>query len=472
MTQNAAARCAEARRVARQSPPTVVHLGYALATPPASDTCLTTASTRRVPRLRWRIAGLIGAGVLINYFDRISISVAGPQLERSFDLTPVDLGVLFSAFFWSYALLQIPIGLVVDSLGVTRVGRWSAFLWTTASALTACAGGFAGIFAGRLLLGIAEAPSFPASSKATGYWFPRTERALSTSIYDVGAKFSNVIGVPLVALAVVRLGWRWGFGVVAALSFVYFVVFCWMYRDPSQHPRLTREEREYIAAHGAEPEGQSSENPAGMLSYLLRTRKVWGLVIGFGAYGYSFNLFLTWLPDYLVRTMHRSILTSAGFAAIPWACASVADLLVGGWLIDFLIRRGRDETRVRKAVLVIGMCTGLAVLGATITDRPGVALVWISIALTGLSAAAPVAWSLPSLIAPRGGVGSVGGVMNFSNNMMGVVAPIVTGFVVGRTHSFIGAFLVAGLVLLAGIAAFVFLLGRIEPLPEPEAQIS
>jgi ACS family D-galactonate transporter-like MFS transporter len=116
---------------------------------------------------------------------------------------------------------------------------------------------------------------------------------------------------------------------------------------------------------------------------------------------------------------------------------------------------------------VIGMCTGLAVLGTTVAARPGIALVWISVALTGLSAAAPVAWSLPSLIAPKGGVGAVGGIMNFSNNMMGVVAPIVTGFVIGRTGSFVGAFLVAGLVLLAGVASFVFLLGRIEPLPAP-----
>ena len=431
---------------------------------------MTTESARGVARFRWRIAGLIGIGVLINYFDRISLSVAGPQLERSFHLTPVDLGVLFSAFFWSYALLQIPVGFVIDRFGVTRVGRCSALLWSVAQALTACAGGFGGIFLARLLLGIAEAPSFPASSKATGYWFPRSERALSTALYDVGAKFSNVIGVPLVALAVVGLGWRWGFGAVAALSLAYFVVFYRMYRDPSQHPNLTREEREYLAAGGAEPEGRPSESTAGMLAYLLGTRKVWGLVIGFGAYGYSFNLFLTWLPDYLVRTMHRGILTSAGYAAIPWACASLADLVVGGWLIDFLVGRGRDETRVRKVVLVTGMCVGLAVLGATATVRPGVALVWISIALAGLSAAAPVAWSLPSLIAPRGGVGAVGGIMNFSNNMMGVVAPIVTGFVVGLTHSFVDVFLVAGLVLVAGVASFVFLLGRIAPLPEPTQQ--
>jgi MFS family permease len=431
---------------------------------------LVPQAPRPTPRFRWRIGGLIAAGVLINYFDRISISAAGPQLERSFRLTPVDLGVLFSAFFWSYALLQIPAGLVLDRFGVTRVGRWSAFLWSAASALTACAGGFAGLFLARLLLGMAEAPSFPGSSKATGYWFPRTERAMSTALFDVGAKFSSVIGVPLVAVVVVRLGWRWGFAVVAALSLAYFVAFYRMYRDPSQHPRLTREEREYLATHGAESEGQSPGTTTGVLAYLLSTRKVWGLVIGFGAYGYSFNLFLTWLPEYLVRTMHRSILASAGFAAIPWACGSIADLLVGGWLIDFLIGRGLDETRVRKTVLVIGMCTGIAILGATATTRPTVALAWISLALTGLSAAAAVAWSLPSLVAPKGGVGAVGGIMNFSNNMMGVVAPIVTGFVVGRTHSFVDAFVVAGLVLVAGVASFVFLLGRIEPLPEPAMQ--
>lgn len=410
--------------------------------------------------------------MLINYFDRISVSVASPQLAHAFSLTPIQLGFLFSAFFWSYALMQIPSGLLLDRFGVTRVGRWSAFLWSAATALTACAGGFAGIFVARMVLGVAEAPSFPASSKATGYWFPRSERALSTSLYDVGAKFSNVIGVPLVAFAVVRLGWRWGFGVVAVLSFAYFVVFYWTYRDPSQHPRLTQAEAQYLRANGAVPEGGPAESTAGMLVYLLGRAKVWGLSIGFAAYGYCFYLFLTWLPEYLVRTLHRSILASAGIAAIPWAFASASDLFVSGWLVDHLIRRGHDETRVRKGVLIACMSIGVAVIGATTTARPFVALAWITFALTGLAAAGAVVWSLPSLIAPKGGVGTVGGIMNFANNMMGVVAPIVTGFVVARTHSFVYAFLVAGVVLLVGIASFIFLLGRIEPLPDPAAQHS
>lgn len=422
-----------------------------------------------IPRLRWRIGGLIGAGVLINYFDRISLSVAGPQLQEAFALTPADMGLLFSAFFWSYALLQIPAGLFLDRFGVTRIGRWGALLWGIASTITACAGGFAGIFVARMLLGIAEAPSFPANSKATGYWFPRHERALSTALFDAAAKFSNVIGVPLVALAVVHLGWRWGFGLVAALSFAYCLAFFLIYRDPSQHPGLSPEERHYITSQGATPEGQQSANPAGMLGYLLKSRKIWGLSIGFAAYGYCFYLFLTWLPGYLVQTMHMSILKSAGFAAIPWMFATLSDLLVGGWLIDHLIARGHDETRVRKGVLLAGMCAGLAVFGATTTTDPVTAIVWISIALSGLAAAAPVGWSLPSLVAPKGGVGTVGGIMNFANNMMGAIAPIVTGYIVGSTQSFSNAFMVAGVMLLIGMASFIFLLGRIEPLPEPPA---
>jgi ACS family D-galactonate transporter-like MFS transporter len=415
---------------------------------------------------RWRIGVLLGTGVLVNYFDRINLSVAAPQLQETFHLTPAEMGLLFSAFFWTYALLQIPSGVVLDRFGVTRIGRWGAFLWGVASTITALAGGFGGILVARALLGIAEAPGFPVCSKATGYWFPRGERALATAIFDAAAKFSNVIGVPLIALAVVHLGWRWGFGITALLSFAYFVAFYLIYRDPSADDKLTADEREYIVRGGAQPEGMSADSAIGMLGHLLQQRKVWGLTIGFAAYGYTFYLFLTWLPGYLVQTMHMSILKSAGFAAIPWLCATISDLVVGGWLIDHLIAKGYDETRVRKSVLNGGMACGLAVFGAATTTDPTVAIAWISLALAGLAAAAPVGWSLPSLIAPRGGTGTVGGIMNFANNLMGGVAPVVTGYIVGSTASFANAFIVAGVVLAVGICAFTFLLGRIEPIPE------
>lgn len=424
----------------------------------------------RIPKVRWGIGTLLGVGVLINYFDRINLSVAGPQLKSEFGLTDGEYGLLLSGFFWAYALLQIPVGLILDRFGVSTIYRMTTFLWSILSSLTAIASGFYSIMAVRVLLGFAEAPGFPASSKATGYWFPRQERAFATSIFDAAAKFSNVIGVPLVALAVVNFGWRWGFVITGGLSFLYFLAFFFLYHDPSKHPNLSPEEREYIRAGGATPEGPSETGEVKMLGYLLANHKVWGLTIGFAAYGYSFYLFLTWLPNYLVTTLHMDILKSATYTAIPWLCATIADLVVGGWLIDHLLAQGYPETPVRKSVLITGMLMGLAVFGATLTTDPVWAIVWISIALSGLAAAAPVGWSIPSLIAPKGGTGTIGGIMNFLNNMMGVVAPIATGFIVQLTGSFVGAFLVAGIVLIVGIFSYVFVLGDLTPIPEPETR--
>lgn len=410
---------------------------------------------------------LLGSGILVSFLDRINLSIAGPQLEKALNIGPDGLGFLLSAYGWTYTVLQIPVGLFVDRVGVTRVGRWGSLLWTCASAVTAAATGFWGIVAARLLLGVAEAPSFPAVSKATGHWFPRNERARATSIFDAAAKFSNVLGIPVIAYAVVRYGWRWGFAISSAISLVYFFAFLLFYRDPSADRRLSPAEHRYILEGGGVPEGPSGDRSLDMLGYLLCQRKIWGLAIGFGAYGYSFYLFLTWLPSYLVSTSGMSVLRSATYTMTPWAVATVTDLAVGGWLIDALISRGRDETRVRKAVLVGGMLLGLAVIGATRTSNPIWAVFWISISLGGLAAAAPVGWSLPSLIAPKGGVGAVGGIMNFAVNVMGIAAPIVTGFIVKATHSFVGAFAAAAAILVVGILAFIFLLGKIEQMPSP-----
>jgi sugar phosphate permease len=420
---------------------------------------------------RWAIGLLLAVGVLVNYIDRISLSVAAPQLQHDLGLSPAEVGILFSAFFWSYSLAQFPAGLLLDRFGIKTVGRWGTFLWTWASAATALSSGYAGIFGARLLLGIAEAPGMIGNQKATGLWFPTKERCRSTAIFDSAAKFANVIGVPIVAFFVVGIGWRWGFAVTALLSFAYFCAYWLMYRDPSQDKHLSRQEHDYILAGGAVPEGLPATGQVNMLAYVLSNRKVWAHMVGYSAYGYSFYLFLTWLPGYLVESLHMSILKSAAFATIPWIFASLADLLIGGFLVDYVIARGYDESKVRKVAIACGMSAGLAVFGAAYTTNPFWALVWITISLSGLSAAAPVASSIVSLISPRGATATIGGIVNLTNNLMGVAAPVITGFIVGFTHSFAGAFLVAGLVLLVGIFSYLVVLGRIEPIPDPQAKM-
>ena len=264
-------------------------------------------------------------------------------------------------------------------------------------------------------------------------------------------------------------GWRASFVFTGLLSLGYFALFWFAYRDPKDDPLLSPAEREYIAAGGGEEEATADVRQAASLWFLLRRKKVWGLALGMAAYNYNFYLFLTWLPGYLNTALHLNVLRSGIYASIPWLAATVSDLIVGGWLVDHLIRRGRDATRVRQTVLVFGLVLGLAVAGATRTSNPRVAIFWISIALCGLAASAPVGWSIPGLIAPPGSTARVAGIMNFVANLPGVLAPVITGYLVGNSQSFRRPFLVAAGVLLAGIASYIFLLGKIETIPGPAA---
>jgi ACS family D-galactonate transporter-like MFS transporter len=420
------------------------------------------------PRRRWRIAFLLAFGVLVNFFDRINLSVSRDALHASFSLSLVAFGYLSSAFNWTYAALQMPCGVLLDRWGVRRVGRISAFLWSVASFSAAVAPGLNWFFAARLLLGVSEAPTFPANAKALGYWFTREERSMATAITDAAAKFSSAIGVPLIGLLLLYFGWRWSFAATGLISLLYFVLFYAIYRNPSEDSRLSAQERQLIYQGGAQIEGQTSAgHPGASLSYLLRQRKLYGLALGWGAYNYTFFLLLTWLPSYLSISLHMDLFHSVFFTSVPWLFATFTDLLIGGWLVDALIHRGCDASRVRQIVLVAGMAFGLAIFGAAHAHNSTTALIWISLALGGLAAAAPVAWTVPSLIAPRESVGTLAGAVNLSGQIGAISAPIVTGYVVEATHSFALAFATATAILMLGIAGYILLLGRIEPIPEP-----
>jgi len=421
-----------------------------------------------VPRRRWRIAFLLALGVLVNFFDRINLSVSRDALHESFGLSLVAFGYLSSAFSWTYALLQMPTGVLLDRWGVRRVGRSSALLWSLSSFAAALAPGLSWFFGARLVLGISESPTFPANAKALGYWFTREERSLATAITDAAAKLASAIGVPFIGLLLFYFGWRWSFATTGFISFLYFVLFYFIYRNPSEDENLSANEREWLVRGGAQPEDSIRAHGGSSLGYLLKQRKVYGLALGWGAYNYTFFLLLTWLPSYLAVSLHMDLLHSVFYTSVPWLFATFTDLLVGGWLVDALIQRGWDANLVRQTVMVTGMAFGLGIFGAAHAHSPMVAVVWISLSLGGLAAAAPVAWTVPSLISPRESVGTLASVVNFCGQLAAIGAPIATGYIVSATHSFSSAFVTATAILLLGIAGYIFLLGRIEPIPEPQ----
>ena len=422
-----------------------------------------------LPRRRWRVAGLLACGVIIGYFDRINIAVSQDALQVSFGVSLIAFGYLSSAFSWSYAIMQMPAGMLLDRFGVRRVGRISTLLWSTASFLGALSPGLPLFGASRLLLGATEAPVFPANAKALGYWFPQQERSLAISITDAAAKFSSAIGVPFLGLLLLHFGWRVTFATTGVLSLLYFVLFFVSYRHPLEDSRLSSHELEWIVAGGcAQPENPAQASHASsLLAHLLRQPKVLGLALGWGAYNYSFFLFLNWLPSYLSIAQHMDLLHSVVYTSAPWLFATLTDLVIGGWLVDKLIQGGWDANRVRKTVMVGGMAFGLAIFGAAHTNSSVLALCWISLGLGGLAAAAPVAWTVPSLIAPSGSVGTLASIANLSGQLAAISAPIITGYIVSATRSFHSAFVIAAAVLLIGIFGYAVLLGRLEPIPEP-----
>lgn len=423
------------------------------------------------PARRWRIAFLLALGVLVAFFDRVNLSVSQNALHQAFGISLVTFGYLSSAYSWTYALMQVPAGVLLDRWGIARVGRIGSILWSFASFAAAISTGVTSFLFARFLLGIGESPVFPANAKALGYWFPENERSLATAMTDAAAKFSTAIGIPFLGVLLLRFGWRWSFAATGIISLAYFVLFFVVYRNPSEDPKLSNEELQLLEDGHAQPELISGTGAQASLAYLIRQPKVLGLALGWAAYNYSFYLLLTWLPSYLSLAMHIDLFHSVLYTSVPWLFATATDLLVGGWLVDALIRRGHAANRVRQSVLIGGTALGLGILGAAHAHSALIALFWISVSLGGLAAAAPVAWTVPSLIAPKGSVGRVAGIANFCGQIAAISAPVVTGYIAAITHAFASAFITATVILLLGIAGYSFLLGRIERIADPASSI-
>ena len=400
------------------------------------------------------MALVLGVGVLVSYFDRVNLSVAHRAIHDTFGASDVVYGYLLSSYSWTYAAMQLPSGALLDRWGVRRVLLVAILLWALASGLGAIAPTIALLFAARFLLGIGESPTFPGSAKAIGLWFAEDERGVPTAIFDSAAKLAVGLGTPVLGLVMLRYGLRANFGTTAVLSVAYAALFALVYRDPGLNEG-------YLAVAAKE----TILRKVRFLD-LLKRRKVWGVTIGSAAYNYCFYLLLTWLPVYLESGLRLGARAAVLFAGVPWIVAAAADLLIGGYLVDRLIRSGSNPDTVRRSVLIGGTTLGLFIFAPSLLHQPRLILVCLSLSLSGLSAASAVLWTVPSLLAPPGGTGRLGSIMNLANTLAAITAPVLTGYLRAATHSFVPAFAVAGVVLLLGVGSYIFLLGRIVRLPD------
>lgn len=429
-----------------------------------------TVTSPKLGRVRWGMGGVLGFGMFVNYIDRVNLSVAAPEIMRDFDISASQMGIVSSAFLWTYAMLQMPIGSIIDRIGVKWVNRVGALMWAIASFVSAAAGGLGLLVVARLLLGIGEAPTVPAGWKAIGQWFPKQERGTATAIFDGSAKISNVIGIPIMAFLVSTFSWHAAFIFTGILSLIYLAVWWFLYESPKQalsSGRLSESELDYIRAGGAEDEDAETAGSLNGIGYLLKRRKTWGLALGYASYTYAYYVLLTWLPGYLEKQFGVNLLKGGLYTMIPWLVAVIAQFLIAGVLMDKLIKRSGNVTKVRRIVLVTSMLASLAVTGAAYAESIGVAIVFLSIGAAGLAVSVPAGSSIVSLIAPHGYTGTMGGIVNFVANLIGISAPIITGIVVDRTGSFAWAFIFTGIILVAGILCYTIVLGRMERIAAP-----
>jgi MFS family permease len=401
--------------------------------------------TNRTDQRRWGIVALLAAGFTIAYVDRtnLSIALATPEFRDAFSLTDVQRGLLNSAFFWSYALLQIPAGYLTDRFGVRWPYAISFLIWSVVSAATALAGSFQQLFALRLLLGVGEAIVTPASMRWIALNVPEQRRGLAVAILFSGAKIGPALGADLSVRLIAGVGWQGMFLVLGLGSLVFLVPWLLFVKDgPAERP---------ISQSG--PHSQSQ------IAGLFRTPLIYGILIGTLAYNY-FNYFnLTWLPAYFVERWRFPLKEMGAFTAMGYlGMAAVA--ILSGAVADFWVRRGGDPVRVRKFFTMAGLAIAATEIFGSLTASRDIAVFFALLSLAGLGMTTANYWALTQTLMPGAAIGRISGIQNCAANVAGAVAPAVTGWLVQSTGSYDAPMRAILVMLLMGLASYAMLVRR------------
>jgi MFS transporter, ACS family, D-galactonate transporter len=396
-------------------------------------------------RGRWTIVWLLCIASLINYLDRSSISLALPLLSKDLHLGPESKGLLLSAFFWTYALLQIPVGWAADRANLRWLYCGAFVLWSLGQGLTGFATSLGMLIVFRLLLGIGESIYLPGGTKIVSLLFASTERGLPCGLFDFGTRMGLVLGGLTIPWLLVHFGWRLSFRLIGFSALLWVLPWVWATRD-----RLGR------APRTAASRGDQVRN----LRRLLTNRNLIGICLGFFCFDYYWYLFVTWLPDYLVTVRHLTILRAGFFSSLPYFVFGASEPL-GGWIADRLVARGHSETRVRKGIVTVAFLSGLLLLPASRVEGANTAVFLIAGAsLVGLSTGNLLV--ILQACAPHEDIGLWTGFENFFGNIAGALAPLLTGFLISRTGSYAPGFGLAAGILLAGIFCYGFIVKNFD----------
>ncbi|MGV3488166.1 MAG: MFS transporter [Tuberibacillus sp.] len=404
-----------------------------------------------VPGLRWWMFGFFILVMIINYIDRSSISIAMPLISKELHLSSVTIGIILSSFSWTYALMQLPGGFLVDKLKPRKVVAGSLIGWGIAEALTGLAHGVATLIGMRMFLGVFEGPVQNGANTSLLRWLRKHERSRGSTLVDGGGPLGTAFGGLFVTALIIWLGsWRLAFGVIGFITVLIGVVaYLFMRDNPADHPMITEEEKEYLAQIEVEDEDEVDKKAKGFAGKYFLHFSPWMLLLAF--FGYDTVLFglLTWAPTYISQEQHVSIGMTGIWTFVIFGAGFIGELFAGQ-LADLLMRKGVSANIVLRSMLGFA---GLGVAGAIIlvshVSTTSSAILLISLANFFLRWGG-LYWSVPARLAAKNHVGQLTGAMNFSGNVAGIIIPILIGWIVETTESYagvFGTFAVAGLLM-------------------------
>ncbi|WP_410677548.1 MFS transporter [Citrobacter braakii] len=413
--------------------------------------------------VRWKISAFLWCCISLNFLDRAILAATAPYIKEEYNLTNAEMGIILSAFFWTYALFQIPQGWFADKAGQRISLALSVGWWSFATVATGVvASGFKAFLLFRMILGVGQAGGYTGCTGVVAKWFPVKERARATAIYDSGSTVGTAVAMTVIVAMSVQWGWRVPFIVFGILGFLWCAGWWIQYNEPEKHKTISREELEYIKT-GLHRDNEDTEASTMKWYELLKYRNVWAMCLGFFTMNYAIYFFLTWFPTYLVEERGYAMMEMGWAAAVP-PLSGLAGSIIGGLLMDKLYSKGYSLTFVRKLNLVGGMLIGTCIIWSGMVDSAVLSLVLMAVSYMGLLMASCAVWSLVSDIAPVGKASVLCGLQNTFSNAGGVLGPLVTGFIVTTTGSFILALIISGVGVFVGAMIYLFVLGEVKPL--------
>jgi ACS family D-galactonate transporter-like MFS transporter len=419
-------------------------------------------------RSRYFIMVLLFITVVINYLDRSNLSIAAPHLAKDLAIDPVQMGLVLSAFGWTYAAMQIPGGWLVDKVSPRVLYPLAIGLWSLATVGLGFAGSFIALIVLRLAVGALEAPAYPINNRVVTSWFPESERATAIGFYTSGQFVGLAFLTPVLIYLQQTFSWHMVFIFTGGIGIVWAVIWYLVYREPKDFKGANAAEIALIEQGGGLVDldkANSTKAPFQWrdLGIVLTKRKLWGIYLGQFALTSTLWFFLTWFPTYLVQYRGMDFIKAGFLASVPFLAAFVG-VICSGLLSDWLVRRGYSLGVARKLPIISGLLISTSIFGANYVDTPALIIACLALAFFG-NGLASITWSMVSALAPARLLGLTGGVFNFVGNLSAICVPIVIGFLV-EGDNFAPAITYIAVMALVGALSYGLLVGKVERIEE------